>query len=111
VAFTLQRAQRGAGTSRGFRLSIAGLTVSILSRAVCALSALPGLLGGGTSFRRREFHAGTPRLGKADRNGLFGGARAVFTPADVMDLLADELACLGGGCLSFALILPRASDG
>src|ERR1700682_6544514 len=57
--------------------------------------------------RRFERHAGPPGLGKADGDRLLRGARAVLSLADVLDLLADELACRGRGLLAFAQVLLR----
>src|SRR6185503_16779931 len=58
--------------------------------------------------RSTQLHAGAPRLRQPDRDRLLGGPGAVAAPADVVDLLADELAGLGAGRLSFPLRLAGA---
>src|SRR2546429_2598629 len=49
-----------------------------------------------------ERHAGAARLRQADGDRLLGRAGAVLNLADVLDLLADELARDGAGGLTFA---------
>src|SRR5437667_457979 len=44
------------------------------------------------------------RLGQADRDGLFGGSRAVLAFADVVHFLADKFTGLGRWGLAFAFI-------
>src|SRR6185436_6324120 len=55
-----------------------------------------------------EMHAGTARLGEADRDRLLRGAGAVLPFADVVHLLAHELAGLGGQRLPLPLVPGRA---
>jgi len=70
-------------------------------------SAAPGFLRNTPLGRGAK---GNPRpacLGQADGDGLFGGAGAVFTLANVVHLFADEFTGLGAG--GFAL--PTISAG
>lgn len=59
---------------------------------------------GRSFFRRRQFHPGTPRFRKADRDRLFRRARTVLAFADVIHFLADKFARLGRRRFSFALV-------
>src|SRR5205823_7716663 len=61
-------------------------------------------------LRCGELHAGAPRLGETDRDRLLGRPRTVLPFADVVDLLAYELARLCGRGFTFALVLARAFD-
>src|SRR5262245_4202593 len=59
----------------------------------------------------RQLHPGAPRLREADRDRLLGRARAVLALADMVDLLAHELAGLGARRLALAGVLAGALDG
>src|SRR6185436_14449317 len=102
VRLALQRFLRGARALRR------GLLAGVLQRALRALSRL---LGGLAFFRRRQFHAGATRLLQSDGDRLFRAPRAVLAFADVLDLLAHELAGLRGRRLALALVLSRPADG
>lgn len=75
----------------------------VLSPGVCALSALASFLGDGAPPRWREFDTRPSRFGEADGDGLFGGARTVFSLANVVYLFADEFACLSARGFAGAL--------
>src|SRR5690349_2044456 len=79
---------------------------ALRGRAVAASVVALGLAtrgGGGLALRRRrELDARAPRLRQSDRDRLFGRARAVLALADVIHLLAHELARLRRGGLSLA---------
>ena len=65
--------------------------------------------GRGASFaRRRQFHAGPPRLGQADGDGLLRRTCAVFALPDVVHFLPDEFTSLRGGGFAFPLVLVGA---
>jgi hypothetical protein len=59
------------------------------------------MLGCLTRFGRRQIDSRASRLGQSNRNGLFGGTRAVDAFSDVVHLLLDEFTGLRRG--SFAL--------
>src|SRR5262249_48609451 len=61
--------------------------------------------------RRREIDAGTPRLRQADGDRLPGVACAMLAAADLLDLLAHELAGLRARRFSFPLVLAGPFDG
>src|SRR5512147_1959802 len=71
-----------------------------------ASGALPSLLGRRALLRHRQIDAGTPRLRETDGDGLLGRTGAVLALADVVDLLADELAGLGARRLPLSLVAP-----
>ena len=56
-------------------------------------------------FGRRQIDARPPSLGQPDGDGLLGRSRPVLAFADVLDLLADELAGLRRGRLALPFIL------
>src|SRR5262249_57039726 len=60
--------------------------------------------------RRGGWPAGAPRRRVADGDRLPGRAGAVLAVADPVDLLAHELACLGGGRLAGTLVLAGLLD-
>src|SRR5690349_2570276 len=84
-------------------------------RAVTAgigpLGAFACPLAGFAFFRRLQIDAGPAGLGKADRDGLFCRASAVFAVANVLDFLANELARLGAGRFAFSLVAAGSFDG
>src|SRR5262245_59806094 len=96
MRFTLQRA---AGRARSSRRDLAALGCG----AACGFRALFGRL---LRARRRtsELDAGAPRFRESDRNRLFGRAGAVLAFADVVNLLAHELARLRRSRLASALV-------
>src|SRR5207302_10324293 len=57
-----------------------------------------------------ERHAGAARLRQADGDRLLGRAGAVFSLADVLDLLADEFAGDGAGGLTLSRFSARALE-
>src|SRR5262249_9122848 len=61
--------------------------------------------------RRRQVDARAPRLRQAGGDRLPWRARSVLAAADLVDLLADELARLGRGRLALALVLAGLLDG
>src|SRR5262249_10479050 len=93
TAFMPERLQHGlaAPLRRASRLA---LSLADLVRDLLAAAALPRH----AAFARgRQVDAGSPRLRQPDRDRLLGRPRAVLALADVMDLLADELAGLRAG--------------
>ena len=71
---------------------------------------LPGCFGRLPSRGRRELHTFSPRLGKANSNRLLCRAHAVLAATNVLNLFPDELPCLGGRSLAFALGFTRSSE-
>jgi hypothetical protein len=57
-----------------------------------------------------DLYTRTPRLGQPYRDRLLGGPRAVLPLADVVYLLANELAGLRRRSLPFACVLTRSLD-
>src|SRR6185503_14141024 len=102
VAFLLEALQHRARAARRW------LRVAPALRAV-ARGLLPGPPRAG--LRGRQLDAGATRLRQADGDGLLGRPRAVLALADVVHLLADELAGLGRCRLALALVSPRSLDG
>src|SRR5262245_7577914 len=86
------------------------MVASRLSFVVLALGRLPRLLRSLSALRRLERDARAPCLRQADRDRLLRGPRAVLALANVMDLLADELAGLSGRRLALAPGLARALE-
>src|SRR5262245_34258281 len=82
----------------------------VLARLISIFGAFPCALLDLAFLRRLEAHAGAPRLGEADGNGLLGRAGAVLAAADLVDLLAHEFACLRRRRLALALVLPGPFD-
>src|SRR5262249_35593204 len=70
-----------------------------------------GALRGTPALGRPELHAGPACLRQPDRDRLLGRPSAVLALADVVHLLANELACLRGRCLTLAPISLGALDG
>ncbi len=95
--FSLQSAMGCAGATAGCPAMRATLTLAIVT---------PCLFAGS---RRRltgcpQLHAGAPRFGEANGNGLLGRSRTMFSFANVVHLLADELSRLGAGGFPLALV-------
>src|SRR5262249_23234197 len=67
--------------------------------------------GGAPALRRGHVHAGAPGLAEADGDRLLGVAGAVLAAADLVDLLADELAGLDGRALARALVGAGTLEG
>src|SRR5438105_2316059 len=99
TSFAFQRAAHGARTSRR-RFATAS--------SKRALRALARALRSFAFFRRLQVHARSARLRQSDGNGLLRRARSMFAAADVMHLLAHELARLRARRLSLALIATRS---
>jgi hypothetical protein len=59
---------------------------------------------------RGKLHAGASRLAEPDGDRLLRGSRSVLAFADVVHLLANELASPARGALSLAPRLSRALD-
>src|SRR5262249_18017729 len=95
----------GGALPRGLRRGPGGCAFEIARRLLARGS---GRLARG---RRRQLHPRAARLRQSYRNGLPGGACAVFPLANVIHFLAHEFACLGAGRLSFALVLARSFYG
>src|SRR5258708_17858590 len=55
-----------------------------------------------------QLHPSPPCLGQTNRNRLFGGTRAMFTFANVLDLFAHKLAGLRTRRFTFGLIFRGA---
>src|SRR5262245_43825164 len=83
-------ARRAAATRTAFRQIALSLSADFCRRAA--------------SLRWPKFYSGPPGFGKANRNGLLRGTRAVFTLAYVVHFFADELTCLRRRRLSFAFV-------
>lgn len=62
-------------------------------------------------FGRPQIHSGSSRFWKADRNGLFGGPRAVPSFADRFDLFLYKCSGLGWWRLSLFCCHPCLFDG
>ena len=75
-----------------------------LPASVRRLRAPPRLLRYGAFARRSQLHPCAPGLGQPDGNSLFSRARAVFSLADVVHLLANELSRLRGRRLPLLFI-------
>src|SRR5262245_60829984 len=90
----LQAAERRLGSGRRHALLLR-------SRATCGPLAL----------LVRDVDTGTPRLRQTDGDGLLGALRAVLALADVVDLLADELARLRARRLALALVAAGTFEG
>src|SRR5438552_1511976 len=82
-----------------------------MTALVGALGALAGFLARFSLFRRRKIDTGAARLGQSNRDRLLCRSGAVLAFADVVHLLADELARLGGGGFAFALVASGAFEG
>jgi len=96
-------------TSHGFRPS----------RRWPALRALPSGGSRGSSCRcarswafppPRHLYTCSPRLRQTDRDRLLCRSRAVFPFTDVVDFLANELACLCRWRFALSLVAPSALD-
>src|SRR5207302_9950272 len=83
----------------------------LVARLQVALGCAPGRLLRLAFLGRRQVDARTARLRQADRDRLRGRAGAMLALADVLDLLAHELAGLRAGRLALALVALRAFDG
>src|SRR5207244_4786205 len=90
-----QRARGGAAAAAGDRAAVD-------ARGTRALAGALALAG--------ERHAGAARLRQADGDRLLGRAGAVFSLADVLDLLADEFAGDGAGGLTLSRFSARAFE-
>src|SRR4051812_11470695 len=77
--------QRLLGSARPLGRHLAALLLRLPRRRLLAAATIG------------ELHAGTPRLGQPDRDRLLRALRAVLAFANVMDLLAHELARLRAG--------------
>ena len=79
-----------------------------LPLAISAHGAAPCFLGGPAFRRRSEFHSGTSRFRKTDRDRLPGIRRAMFSLTDMVHFFADEFTGLrrGGFALSFVTAGP-----
>ncbi len=86
--------QRALDTARAFRVRSAAARLRVV------LARPP-----------RQLHAGAPRLGQPDRDRLLGRPRAMLALADVVDLLAHELARLGARRFAFAGVPAGALNG
>src|SRR4029450_9233028 len=60
---------------------------------------------------RFQIDAGPTCFGKPNCDGLLCRASPMFSLANMVNLLAHKLACLGAGRFSFPLVLLRACDG
>jgi hypothetical protein len=59
---------------------------------------------------RAKFDAGSPRFGKADRDGLSARLGGALTSLHFVHLFADEFTRLGGRFFSLTRVFPRFSD-
>src|SRR3954470_7927287 len=101
--FPLQCAHRRARALRtGF-----GPCRRTMAASVGTLRALPRFRRRCAFARRLQINARASCLREPDRNGLLRRARAMLAFADMVDLLANELACLRAGSFAFASIATR----
>jgi hypothetical protein len=87
-------------------------------RRTAALPLLVGQSGRSAGLHRRaaarrrfEGYAGSPRLGKTNRDRLLRRTCAVFSLTDVVHLFVYEFPCCGGGALADSKIALRLLDG
>src|SRR5215213_1549175 len=80
-----------------------------LAFAIITPGVLARFRGRGASPRRWQLHSRTASFGQSNRNRLFGGTRAMFAFANVMDLFAHEFSCLGRGRFALSLV-PACSS-
>src|SRR5690348_7308040 len=92
LAFALQRTRRSAG-ALGARTLGGGALAAGSGFAGAGTLARRGLLGAGRLLAR-HLDAGTPRLGKADGDGLLRRTRAMLAFAHMLDFLMDVFAGL-----------------
>jgi hypothetical protein len=78
-----------------------------MAASVGTLRALPRFRRRCAFARRLQINARASCLREPDRNGLLRRARAMLAFADMVDLLANELACLRAGSFAFASIATR----
>src|SRR5947209_8037852 len=97
--------QRAFGRARALRRGPRALRCGLAPGLLVTLCALARAFRGRAFLRRREVHARTSRLRKADRDGLFRGACTVLAATDMLHLLLHELAGLRRGGLALALVL------
>src|SRR5262245_4468960 len=83
---------------------------SSMSALVGALRAASSTLAGLPFARRRQIDTGFSSFRQADGDRLLRIPRSMFAFADVMHLLADELARLRGRRLALAPIVLRTLD-
>src|SRR5206468_5774865 len=102
----LEHLRHGARDAR----LVVGLAL-VLTCFISVFGALAGALLGLAFLGRGEGNAGSPRLRKADGDGLFRRPCAMLAAADLVDLLANELTSLSGGRLALALGLAGFLDG
>src|SRR5258705_11543427 len=79
----------------------------VLARLIGVFGALARTRFGLSFFRGSKGNACAPGLGKTDSDGLLGRFGPMFAVAYLVDLLTNEFARLGGGCLARALVLTR----
>src|SRR5262245_55496173 len=84
---------------------------SAMAAGIGPLSALASALAGLALPRRLQIHAGPAGLGKADGDGLIGGAGAMLSFANVMHFFADKLTRLCAGRLPLALVFSGSFHG
>src|SRR6185312_378291 len=101
-AFPLQRCS-GGSPSLGCRSAFGRRT---LPKSVSARRASAGLARGLSALRRRKLHACAAGFRESDGDCLFAGAGTVLTLPNVLDLLADELACLCARRLALTPVAP-----
>jgi hypothetical protein len=100
ASLLLQGAFGRARASLRWRLALAGpVTASIR-----ALGAPPRPLGRLPALRRWQIHAGSPCFRQSDGDRLFRRTCAVLALADMMNLFAHVLTCLGRRRLALGLV-------
>jgi len=84
---------------------------STMSAGIGPRCAFAGSFAGFAFLWGRQIDAGLPRLGQANRYGLFRRAGTVLSMANMLDFLADKLSCLRARRFAFPFVAACSLDG